>query len=354
MSKPLRVLYLTNVLSEYRIPILELMCKDVRLTVAHTGTPMWKSGHLFNEIILHSYKIGPFNFIKEDLFPIACDNDVLLILGEIKCISFTRLVFRKNRPYKVCFWGIGVSASYSKRFDEVKRWDKIRFFIMRQAESLVFYSDYPIKKYVEAGINESRLFVAHNTVEVKYNPVGTTRDILLFVGTMYKQKNIFSLLENYKNAMQKVDKMPELHLIGGGDGLSDVRKWIEDQHLNNMIFTHGPIYDETTLAKYHQKSIASISPGQAGLSVLKSMGYGSPFITMNNSITGGERSNILNEHNGILYDKESELESILIDIVNNKEKYLKMGKLAKEYYDNFRTPQIMVDGLLNAIKYCIK
>lgn len=351
MTMQLKVLRLTNLLLPYSIPILNILGKHVDLTVAHAGKPVKSNGLTFKEMILHTYKIGTLTFIKDNLYSLACNYDVLIILGDIRWLSYMRLAFYKRRPYRLCFWTIGVSASYSKAFDEIKRWDKVRNVFMRRADALIFYSDYPIEKYAHAGFNREKLFVAPNTVEVKDITMDVNRDILLFVGTLYKEKGIDSLLEHYLRASQ-YRKMPPLHIIGGGDGNDAVKKWIESHNQADSIIMHGPIYDEDRLAAFFQRSLACISPGQAGLSVLKALGYGTPFITMRNAITGGERLNIQDGVNGVLYDKESDLETILIDISENKQKYIEMGQRAREYYLNCRTPKHMVDGLLKAISYC--
>jgi glycosyltransferase involved in cell wall biosynthesis len=347
------VLHLTNILTEYNLPILQRLGEKVDLTVIHAGKSLRREGLSFVEQVLQIYKVGPFSFTKENLYPLACRYDVLLISADIKWLSYMRLAFYKNRPFGICFWGIGVSASYTKHFDEIKHWDRVRNFFMSRADSLVFYSDYPIKKYIEAGFDRAKLFVAPNTVEVKDISSNIEKDILLFVGSLYKQKGVDKLFESYYRACKK-HPIPDLHVIGGGNGYGQAKDWVESHGLNERIHLHGPIYNEERLAVFFQRSFACISPGQSGLTVLKSMGYGTPFITMRNSFTGGERLNIEDGVNGVLYSDEGDLEVILIDIALHKQKYILMGEKARKYYLNCRTPQHMVNGLFNAIQYAIR
>jgi len=85
------------------------------------------------------------------------------------------------------------------------------------------------------------------------------------------------------------------------------------------------------ISKLFTKSLLCISPNQAGLSVLKSMGYGVPFVARENAITGGERLNIINNSNGILYNSQAELVDIISNSFLNKQEYIEMGRNAKEY-----------------------
>ena len=114
------------------------------------------------------------------------------------------------------------------------------------------------------------------------------------------------------------------------------------------------IYDNKEKAKYFARSYACISPLQAGLSVLESMGYGVPFITIKDAITGGEVFNIHNGVDGITMDSIEELKDVIADVFNNKQKFLDYGLNAKAFYNQYRKPEDMADGLWNAIQYVLQ
>jgi len=107
------------------------------------------------------------------------------------------------------------------------------------------------------------------------------------------------------------------------------------------------------LEKHFRESYACISPGQAGLSVLTSMGYGTPYITKKDAITGGEIFNIKNNKNGVLYSNSNDLADILKDIEQDSIKYIKMGENAREYYKLYRQPKQMIQAFIDACNYVL-
>ncbi|MBO9153264.1 glycosyltransferase family 4 protein [Chitinophaga sp. GCM10012297] len=348
-----KVLLIQNYITNYNLPIYNLLSEEpgVELTVAHFGEKV-KNERKFSELILHENKKGPFHFAQENLRAICNEYEVVISLGDIHWVPLMMLGKMINRKFRLIYWGIGVSASYKNRFDENKRWDFLRYFFMRGADALVFYSDYPVEKYNKKGFPRETLFVAHNTVEVPRSaPSNATRDSLLFVGTLYREKGIFELLDAYREAHRINSGLPALNIIGGGDDFENVARWIKEKELADKIRMHGAIYDNKKLEGYFSRALACISPNQAGLSVLMSMAYGVPFVTSVNAITGGERFNIQNNENGILYTDAAELVKVLGDISIAPGKYIRMGEKAKDFYDNFRTPRHMVKGFVDAINF---
>jgi hypothetical protein len=352
MNKP-KLLRLTNVINPYSIPTLNALGEYYDVTVAHFGKEI--SNALFKQIILTQRKIGPFILFRENIFSIAEKFDAVLALGDLHVLPYIRLGFKRNRNYALTFWGIGLSASYDKKFDEDKSLDWIRFRIMNRADSLVFYSDYPIERYCKNNIAREKLFVAHNTVYIK-KPVKVPKikEYFLFVGTLYKAKKIYDLLFAYLKSYHQNNQIAPLIIIGDGDEKSAIEKWVVDNQLNEKIILKGAIFDDSILCELHRHAIASISPGQAGLSVLTSMAYGVPFITSVDSITGGERLNIRDGYNGFLYNGKIEsLSSILNELSKNMDLVYRLSMNAQEYFFKYRRHDQMIIELKNSIDYAI-
>lgn len=355
MSNRKKVLIIYPQLFRYRIPIFKLLADKYDLTVLHSGKEIKEDTDKIKQIIVPIKKIGPFMMFFFNLHKICKQYDVVISEGGTRYLDRNLLIINRLRSYKWINWGIGVSASYDKKFDDKKTFDAIRHFLYKISDASIFYSDYPIPKYLSAGFDRSTLFVANNTTAVSYNEkLEFEKDSILFIGTLYKAKKIYDLLDAYKEASKKWNKNILLNIIGDGDEYQNILLWIKDNGFESNIKLAGALFDQQKLEPYFRKAFACISPGQAGLSVLTSMGYGTPFVTTRDAITGGEILNIENNRTGVLYEKPEELADILVDISNNSEKYIQMGKVARKHYLENRRPDQMANAIIEAIEFVCK
>lgn len=348
-----KVLILYNKLFDYRIPIWNILADKCDLTIAYCEGKDQSNECNFKTIRLKDPKFyGQIAIHKENIFNLAKQYDVVIAIGNIRWLKYATLAFR-HRKFKFGVWSLGVSASYEKGYDAVTKWDWIRDIFYKAADACIFYTDYVVKKNMQRGYDPKKMFVAHNTVKVLDPKEGIKKDSILFIGTLYPQKGLQLLLESYKEANSEKEHLPDLNIIGGGSEYDNVKNWIESNNLQNKIHLLGPIYDKDIKRDYFQKAFACISPKQAGLSVLESIGYGVPFITRKDAITGGEIFNVINGETGYLLNKDSEFVDILKDIADNPQKYQMLGHKSRKYYLENRTPEIMAQGLYDAIDYML-
>lgn len=353
-TKKLRVLILYNKLFHYRIPIFNILAQKYDLTVAYSYKP---SDDLilkcnFETLFLPIKKIWKFVIHSDNINKHCSKYDVVVAYGQTSWLSYSSLSLRKKRNFKLLFWGIGVPASYNRNYDDGSPlYTFTADFFNKRADGLIFYSDYPIKKHVTRGFNENSLFVANNTVEVVKSEIKRgDKDSILFIGTLYLKKGLQILLNAYLEAYKINNNIHKLNIVGEGDEFNNVKLWIERNKLDNKIFLLGPIYDNKLKSEIFAKSYACFSPLQAGLSVLESMGYGVPFITTKNAITGGEIFNINNMINGMKLEDVIMFKNIILDVSSNPQKYLDMGEMAFNHYWSCRKPEDMASGIICAIE----
>ncbi len=345
-----KVLLLQGMIPDYRVPIFNELAKRVELTVVYSNGKAPEQAHF--ECLYIPIKTVHYRIHTKNIYLLAQKYDVVICMDD-RSYLYYRFLHCLPRKYKIIYWGIGVSAGYGERFDQDQSGIRKRCAIMKKTDAMLFYSDYPVKKYSKLGIPNEKLFVANNTVYVQ--PIEPQKkDLILFVGSLYKQKKIDVLLDSYLQAYQKMPQIFDMVIVGDGDERERLEEWIKQNGLEGKIHLTGAIFNEGILAEYFARAIICVSPDQAGLSVLKSMGYGVPYVTHKNAITGGEIFNITHGENGVLLNTFEELPILLQDCVQSPKKYLLLGQKAKEHYEKNRTVAQMVDGFIDAIKFVSK
>ena len=344
-----KVLIIQSLIPHYRVPVFNELSKSVDLTVVYDKGEV-PAGIEFTVEKIDVIHIKHFKYIHQrNMLRLAKDYDVVISMLDGSFLTTHLLCYFRGKT-KLILWGIGVSAGYNTRYDSSEETAEKYLKMIQKSNAALFYSKYPVEKYSAFGEAKEKLFVANNTVRVLPTEK-KEKEIILFVGSLYKAKRIFELLEGYKKASDFCGNLPKLVIIGGGDDAADVAKWVEDKGLKDEVVLTGAIYDEEILANYFSRAIMCISPDQAGLTVLQSFGYGVPFVTHKDAITGGERLNIKNKENGLLIDSFDEIAEVIADCAKNKDSYIEMGNNAKRFYDENRTVEHMVSGFLEAIEF---
>lgn len=344
-----KVLLLTNKIPHYRTPLYAKVAGEFDLTIAHAGKPVGNVA--FSEIILNERKVGPF-FLYDGT--IECNNyDVVIVYFNIRLINLYKILFKFKKKYKVIVYGIGVAGSYTKKYDSDFLTSLICYNILKFADGAIFYDDYPIIKYAAKRIIREKMFAAFNTVVNISGPITpiSSRSTFLFIGTLYKEKGIFQLLEAYKIGLKRGILLPTLNIIGDGPYKGEIENWINENNFQSNIILLGQIINENELKYYFDRSICCISPGQAGLSVQKSFAYGVPFLTSNHPFSGGEFTSIVENVTGFFYNGRTD------DLLNKMQSILLNPKLGiisencKFFYDRFRSGDVWSHGFCSAIDY---
>lgn len=352
-----KVLLLLGSLSDYRVPIYNLINKKYDLTVAYDVKDESKHECYFKKLKLKSYKISSLTLHPLSFYTLCKQYDAVIIAPDMHYLMYISLPFIPHK-YKLLTWSIGIRASYTRKYDLHRKQtflDKVFYSINARCNAIIFYMREAIDFYRSNGINTDKVFIAHNTVEVL--PINgnqiKNKNSILFVGTLYKEKNVYELINAYIEVLKTGDEnIPALIIVGDGAEYQNIKNIVDTNQLSKHIHLLGRITDEKVLRDLFSEALICVSPNQAGLSVLKSMGYGVPFVTRRNAITGGEILNIQDGINGILYDKYEDLVRIIEETSIDKDKYIKLGQNAHDFYQKKATPEIMANGVISALDYC--
>lgn len=346
-----KVLILDSHIMHYRLPIFKILAQKYDLTVGYTYGKAPDSFEPFKCIKLDVKKIWKFIFHRTNIHKLCCQYDTVICCTGIQYVNLSLLALWKKRNFKLLYWNIGAPASYHRKYGEASKiYYAINDFIEKRADGLISYSDTARNMHIDRGFDPHKLFVANNTVEVPQIDPERKRDCIMFIGTLYPQKGLPKLLNAYKQALQENPNIFPLEIIGDGIMRTELEETIEKENLSDKIHLCGALYTAEEKSKIFRRAYACISPGQGGLGVLESMGYGVPFITHKNAITGGEAFNIQNGVTGIRFESIRNLKEIIIDINKNPIKYEAIGINAYNHYWSCRKPQDMANGIIEAIE----
>ena len=197
------------------------LAKQYDVTVGHSGEI--KKNTLYKQIKVPIIKIGTSNFQQlkygrihlQGNLKLFNQYDVIISEMNLKFIDRYFYIFLPFRKFAWVCWGLGITYPFKK--NSLKDYFRIKIFGM--ADSLIFYSHYALKFYKEKNINPNKLFVANNTLQIKYKPdFKCNKNIFLFVGTLFKEKGISDkLLNNYKYILDSKVKNQIVVIVDGAE-----------------------------------------------------------------------------------------------------------------------------------------
>lgn len=342
-----KVLVIYNYFHHYRAPVFESLGEQFDLTVIHSEKNRPYKGQNFNEIVLPVYKLGPILYRPGLVKTSKNHYDFIIILSDLRWVSSVLFFFLYRKKRKIILWG--------NWFTKSSLANRMRLSMSKKAYSNVFY-DYSTKReFVNSGVNEAKCFVANNSVKVRAPDSKNKNELtsIIAVGSLHARKRIDLLIQVFIDILPHIPANVTLDIIGSGVEEANLKALGKD-HTDRVIF-HGQIRNQDRLRAFYQKAICHVSFGQAGLSVLQSLGNATPFLTKKDSITGGERYNIVNNYNGFLLEGTKEdLKDKLILLSNDLALAKTMGDNALQYYNKYCSITNMVHGFVDSMEFTQK
>lgn len=348
MEKNKVAFILDHKLMSYRLPFFEqLVERGYDVTVIHPGDKITTDLH-FKEVISKGRKVLFFEY--RDL-PDMNTFDIVVCMQNLRISNLWTITFNPFRKYKLIHWGIGVSSANGLSLKKTLA-SRLRSFVSYFSSAQVLYSAFPLPLFQKRVQNKT--FIANNTI---FNPdpkdlSAFTKESFLFIGSLNKRKGLDILINAFINLNEPINK--RLIIIGDGPERKSLEKLVKESKNSQSIVFVGNVNDNKLKENYFKSAIASISPLQAGLSVLESFSHGVPFIAFEQAISGGEHLNIKNNYNGFLVNSEAELRNKMILLMEDSSLAQELGNNSYNYYIDNRQMSHMVDSFVNAFNYVLK
>lgn len=272
------ILILQNSLLHYRIPLYEKLHDFYDVHVVHTGTTQDLKFHV---TVLDRLKFGPFIYLPqlkktiEDIKP-----DVVISMFDL---YWPQYIFSVPKDAKRLFWGLDNGA--------IPFSDSIKMTIINWSKTpVIFYSETVAQRWLSRIRVKS--FIAQNTVDVgSVTPIGTkqaTRNTFINVGALHFRKRNDILITAFSILPDEIKSNSQLIFVGSGVEKQNLVDLAKRLGLADKVVFKGHIDEPEQLNNIYNKAIATISVGQAGLAVSQSIGFGVPFVTHKDAVTGGE------------------------------------------------------------------
>ena len=349
------VFILDHRLMHYRAPLFQRMTACNEITVIHRGPALdgnWK----FTQVVREYKEFGPFLIVKNSVLD---DIDVVVVMQNLRMIQYWLLPFKFWKNFALVFWGIGVSSSGGLPKKETLV-SKFRGFCSAYADGLGFYSSYPLSFYPSRALKKA--VVLGNSIESpgSADTSSAMKNSILFIGSLDSRKGLHLLLKVFARYLRKVDESSPvrlLRIVGDGPLLNELKTRVEGLGIEGAVLFEGEVLDPVLKKRFFECAAVTVSPLQAGLSVVESFSFGVPYITHEFPVSGGEFLSIIDGENGFLFDSEDCLLDKLLIIGNDRSEAARLGKNSFNFYqENLHLSLVAkrFNKLLNDafIRYC--
>lgn len=344
-----KILIIYNYILHYRVPFFNELSKYYDVTIIHSGKSIKEDSDEYSEIIVNSRKLGPFN-IQSNVMSEASklEYDIIITLFDLRWISsiflFLKMRFLGDKRLNI-LWGAWLTNSNLANYFRLK--------LMNISEASVFYTQKSRNDFLKIGM-KTKSYVANNTFDIPKNirqncSEFEVKDYILTVGSLDKRKGIDKLISSFYRSIPLIKPGVKLVIVGGGHEEPSLKLYVEKLGITERVVFTGVINSPNELLDYYKRAILCCSYNQAGLFVLQSLGYGVPFITRKDAISGGEKYNVVNLENGFLVNNLNDLTDKIALLSNDLPLSRTMGANAYEYYSNFCTISNMAQGFRDAI-----
>ncbi len=214
-------------------------------------------------------------------------------------------------------------------------------FLIKKADVWRVVSKSLKKKLQKKGVSSENIFVIPTPVDLKefekkysFQKIEELRNkvkakqIILFVGRLVKAKNLFLLIEVFRDILKEY-KETVLFIVGEGKEREKLQKKIEKYNLKKNVFLWGGV-DHDLLGNFYATASFLVLPStneSFGKVILEAAIFKKPAIV---SATAGGKELVLDKVTGLVVpvnDKKSLKEGILF-LLKNKDKAKLMGESA--------------------------
>ena len=373
----MKLIILHSILPTYRKDFFESLDKKLKqdnidLTVMHGTSFFNKSITTDTEpqysaipMITREYKFMGYRIVWwKGLLPKIrrIKPDMVIILFSPGNLTFwlVQLYCYLNKV-KIGLWSNG---SVRKEITGVKRKARSYFlnFFLKRANVHICYGSRYQKELLDFGIDQSKVFVAQNTINVekilsfcsenkRIPNIGFVN--FLTVGALIKDKNLDLAIKAIA-MLNREGYKAHFNIIGKGAIIEDLRSLVREEKMEENIFVWG-YKSDSEVTSYFLNADVFLLAGTGGLSINEAMAYGLPILstgadgTIIDLLYDGENGYYLNDYASL----NNIYEVCKKTLLKSKEELEQMGERSRQIITEKATLGNMVSNFEQAILYGI-
>lgn len=295
MSQPMSVLIVQQLLAHYRRGVLMELERSAAIQVTFAADTSSKDGSIpgipltsFRRTVrLKNSWLGPVLWQRGLLRCIVRGRfDCVIFSGDAKHIStWVALALARLLGARTYLWTIGWHRPDSTRLKGMAR-----TLFYRLADRILLYGEDGYRLGAEAGFPTDRMSVIGNSysqspsastpVEALDLEASLSHDRTRFVGAIVRlnHEKRFDMLVSAVDVLRRQGRDIGVLLTGSGPAQETIAK--EAERLGVPLFLTGAAYDDATISAVYRKLDVTVLPERAGLTVMQSLTYGTPVVTV--------------------------------------------------------------------------
>jgi len=291
----------------------------------------------------------------------SLNPDVLIIGGYSYAAYWAGLFWAKVNKKKIILWSSSNKEDHKRTFLK----ELVKSFLIQRCDAYNVYGTKSKEYLIKLGAKQDRIFIVGNNTDnaFYYNETmkwRKTRDTLcqeynmpahnfLYIGRFSKEKNIFSLLEAYKKAIDMGDEWG-LILVGSGPQKKAIEDYIQKQKIRNVLLPG--FQQKSEICKFFAISDVFVLPSVSetwGLVVNEAMATGLPVLVSDRC--GCSKDLVKEGVNGFLFDPldKDSLLGLMNKMTHGEIDLEEMGRHSLEIVKDF-TPQRASEVIVKTIE----
>lgn len=275
---------------------------------------------------------------------LSADN-LITDLNPRSISSWLLIIMRRlvNKPTSV--WG-----HLYPRGGPTSRTAGLRTFMRRLANSYIAY-DYRSAQQLQNRARPSTIYVAPNALYRQQDiraDLTQRRDSILYVGRLVQEKKVDLLIQGFAELVAAGNADLTLVIVGDGPALQPLAALAKELGIDQSVDFREGLYDATALASIYSRTVVSVSPGYAGLSITQSLGFGVPIIVPTDEPHAPEIE--LETTGGVRYFKGNDAEALaqaILDCVNClDDERVRLSSYIRQHY----SAEAMAAGIIAALE----